>query len=53
MLVIAGAVALVAVVAVVVGQVVAGGGSASDFKFSVYQGEEELGGSEIQFMDLL
>ncbi|MCH8207080.1 MAG: TlpA family protein disulfide reductase [Chloroflexi bacterium] len=53
LLVIAGAVALVAVVAVVVGQVVAGGGTASDFEFSVYQGEEELGGSEIQFMDLL
>ncbi len=49
-----GAAAVVALlVSVVVFQVINGAGAASAFSFSVYQGEEILGGSEVDFADLL
>ena len=49
-----GAAAVVALlVGVVVFQVMNGAGAASAFSFSVYQGEEILGGSEVDFADLL
>ena len=49
-----GAAAVVALlVGVVVFQVINGAGSATAFSFSVYQGEEILGGSEVEFADLL
>ena len=49
-----GAVAVVALlVGVVVFQVINGAGTASAFSFSVYQGEEVLGGSDVKFADLL
>ncbi len=34
-------------------QVARGAGTASDFEFSVYQGEDVLGGTEVNFQDLL
>ncbi len=49
-----GAAAVVALlVGVVLFQVINGAGAASSFSFSVYQGEEILGGSEVDFADLL
>ena len=47
------AVAVVALVGFVLVQVSRGAGTASDFEFSVYQGEEVLGGTNINFGDLL
>ncbi len=47
------AVAVVALVALVLVQVSRGAGTASDFEFSVYQGEEILGGTNLNFGDLL
>jgi len=44
---------VVLLVGAVVFQVINGAGAASAFSFSVYQGEEILGGSEIDFADLL
>ena len=53
-LLIFGAAAVVALlVGVVVFQVINGAGAASAFSFSVYQGEEILGGSNVKFADLL
>ena len=47
------AVAVVALVGFVLVQVSRGAGTASDFEFSVYQGEEILGGTNVNFGDLL
>lgn len=44
---------VVLLVGAVVFQVINGAGTASSFSFSVYQGEEILGGSEVDFADLL
>ena len=47
----------IAVVVVLIGAVVLsvanGGGSVNNFDIAVYQGEEELGGTNINFMDLV
>lgn len=50
-----GAVAVLVVALVGYGliQVARGAGTASDFEFSVYQGEEVLGGTNVNFQDLL
>ena len=49
-----GAVAVVVLlIGAVVFQVMNGAGTASAFSFSVYQGEEILGGSNVNFADLL
>ena len=47
------AVLVVALVGFGLLQVARGAGTASDFHFSVYQGEEVLGGTEVNFQDLL
>ncbi len=47
------AVAVVALVGLVLFQVSQGAGTASDFEFSVYQGEDLLGGTNVNFGDLL
>ena len=47
------AVAVVALVGFVLVQVSRGAGTASDFEFSVYQGAEVLGGTNVNFGDLL
>ena len=47
------AVLVVALVGYALFQVAGGAGTASDFEFSVYQGEEVLGGTEVNFQDLL
>ena len=47
------AVAVVALVGFVLVQVSRGAGTASDFEFSVYQGEDILGGTNVNFGDLL
>ena len=47
------AAALIALVGIAVFQVLGGAGSASDFELTVYQGEDTLGGSRVNFTDLL
>ncbi len=42
-----------ALVIVVLASVLSGGGAASDFSFDVYQGQDVLGGDEINFSTLL
>ena len=47
------AVLVVALVGFALFQVAGGAGTASDFEFSLYQGEEVLGGTDLNFQDLL
>lgn len=47
------AIAVVALVAIAVFQVARGAGQASSFEFSVYQGQDVLGGSNVNFAALL
>ena len=53
LIVIGAAVAVLALVGFATFQVIKGAGAASDFEVDVYQGQEMLGGSEVNFKDLL
>ena len=52
-MILGGAVLVVIIVAAVVFQVLTGSGASADFEFSVYQGEDLLGGQEINFSSVL
>lgn len=50
---IGGAAVLVIVIAAIVFQVVTGSGATADFEFTVYQGEDVLGGENVNFSEVL
>lgn len=52
-IILGGAAILVIVVFAVVFQVINGSGASADFEFSVYQGEEILGGEQVNFSEVL
>ena len=52
-MIVGGAVVILIVVAAVVFQVATGSGASADFEFSVYQGQELLGGAQVNFSQVL